>query len=54
MISAMSDQEPAGQDTRPADAARALCAPLFEQTTLGDPEQRLLRERLDRLTADAR
>lgn len=52
MITAVTNQEPAVQDSGAAGAARALRAALPEQTTLSDAEQRLLAEWLDRLTTD--
>lgn len=52
MVSAVTHQEPAVQDTGPAGAARALRAALPEQTGLSSAEQHLLREWLDRLAAD--
>ncbi|MEV8634173.1 TetR/AcrR family transcriptional regulator [Streptosporangium sp. NPDC051023] len=52
MIAAVTNQEPAVQDSGPAGAARALRAALPEQTTLSSAEQHLLTEWLDRLAAD--
>ncbi|MCM2413201.1 TetR/AcrR family transcriptional regulator [Streptomyces sp. RKAG290] len=51
MVSAVTNQEPAVQETGPAGAARALRAALPEQTTLSGAEQHLMREWLDRLAA---
>ncbi|WP_369368397.1 TetR/AcrR family transcriptional regulator [Streptomyces sp. CG4] len=52
MVSAVTRQEPAVQDTGPAGAARALRATLPEQTALSAAERHLLREWLDRLATD--
>ncbi|MGW1492309.1 TetR family transcriptional regulator [Streptomyces sp. NPDC002402] len=51
MVTAVTNQQPAVQDTGQAGAARALRAVLPEQTTLSGAEQHLLREWLDRLAA---
>ncbi|MET8876979.1 TetR/AcrR family transcriptional regulator [Nocardia sp. NPDC004604] len=52
MVAAVTNQQPAVQDSGPAGAARALRAALPEQTNLTSAEQRLLREWLNRLAAD--
>jgi AcrR family transcriptional regulator len=52
MVTAVTNQEPAVQDTGPAGAARALHAALPEQTILSGAEQQLLREWLDRIASD--
>jgi hypothetical protein len=52
MINAVTDDEPAVQAPGPAGAARALRAALPEQTALSTAELHLLREWLDRLTAE--
>jgi AcrR family transcriptional regulator len=52
MIAAVTNQEPAVQESGPAGAARALRATLPEQTTLSSAEQHLLTEWLDRLATD--
>ncbi|WP_406237411.1 TetR/AcrR family transcriptional regulator [Nocardia sp. NBC_01009] len=52
MVTAVTNEHPALQDTGPASAARALRATLPEETTLTTAEQQLLREWLDRLAAD--
>jgi AcrR family transcriptional regulator len=51
MVTAVTTQRPAVQDTGPAGAARALRAALPEQATLSSAEQHLLKEWLDRLAA---
>lgn len=51
MVTAVTSQEPAVQDPRPAGAARALRASLPEQTTLTSAERHLLREWLDRIAS---
>ncbi|MEU8199947.1 TetR/AcrR family transcriptional regulator [Streptosporangium sp. NPDC049046] len=52
MIAAVTNREPAVQESGPAGAARALRAALPEQTTLSNAERHLLTEWLDRLAAD--
>ncbi|WP_214413905.1 TetR/AcrR family transcriptional regulator [Sphaerisporangium fuscum] len=52
MVTAVTNQQPAVRDAGPAGAARALHAALPEQTALSGAEQHLLREWLERLTAD--
>ncbi|WP_062993636.1 TetR/AcrR family transcriptional regulator [Nocardia anaemiae] len=52
MVTAVTNERPAVQDTGPAGAARALRATLPDETTLTAAEQHLLREWLDRLAAD--
>ncbi|WP_328387418.1 TetR/AcrR family transcriptional regulator [Nocardia sp. NBC_00416] len=52
MVTAITNERPAIQDTGPAAAARALRANLPGETTLTSAEQRLLREWLDRLAGD--
>lgn len=52
MVTAVTNEHPAVQDTGPAGAARALRATLPEDTTLTTGEQSLLREWLDRIAAD--
>jgi AcrR family transcriptional regulator len=52
MVAAVTNQEPAVQDTGPAGAARALQAALPEQAILSGAEQHLLREWLDRIASD--
>jgi AcrR family transcriptional regulator len=52
MLAAVTNREPAVQEAGPAGAARTLRAMLPEQTILSDAEQQLLREWLDRLTAE--
>ncbi|MFI6366633.1 TetR/AcrR family transcriptional regulator [Nocardia sp. NPDC050630] len=52
MVTAVTNERPAIQDTGAAGAARALRANLPEETTLTTAEQHLLREWLDRLAGD--
>ncbi|WP_051827692.1 TetR/AcrR family transcriptional regulator [Streptomyces bicolor] len=52
MVTAVTHDKPAVQDTGPAGAARTLRALLPEQTALSSAEQHLLSEWLDRLAAD--
>lgn len=52
MVTAVTNERPAIQDTGPAGAARALRATLPEESPLTTAEQHLLREWLDRLAAD--
>lgn len=53
MVTAVTAQEPAVEDSGPAGAARALRAALPEQTALTPGEQTLLVEWLDRLAGTA-
>ncbi|WP_438289700.1 TetR/AcrR family transcriptional regulator [Streptomyces sp. HUAS TT7] len=52
MVTAVTNEKPAVQESGPAGAARSLRALLPEQTTLSGAERHLLGEWLDRLAAD--
>ena len=52
MVAAVTNQQPAVQDSGPAGAARALRAALPDRTNLSSAERHLLKEWLNRLAAD--
>ncbi|MFI6469984.1 TetR/AcrR family transcriptional regulator [Streptomyces sp. NPDC050516] len=52
MVTAVTNQQPAVQESGPAGAARALRAALTDRTNLSSAEQHLLKEWLNRLAAE--